>query len=404
MINPKISRRRFLQGTGLVAGGLAASPSWALPSLGARESGFRRLVVIELHGGNDGLNFLAPTGDDLYHRARPNLAIGRKDGHGLDGHHRWHPSLKNLARRYNEGQACVVQGVGTDQPNLSHFRSRDLWYLGDHDTPHKEQSWLGRLADGQWGLDRSPVTLLNVGKNLSPRAMQSLAGRPFSFQNSASSSQAMPPVPRPKGPASPHMARLKLGSKIARQASQALAAIPELETRIRWPRGGVASRLAQVAGAMAHGLPTRVFWVSQSGYDTHSYQGKDHARLLRDLDLGLHAFVAELESRDLLKDTLIMTMSEFGRRVAENGTRDGAGTDHGQGSLQLLMGGGVRGGLLGPRPNLEDLDENGNLKHAHDFRQVNGAVASHWFGAQPTELFGEGFTPITLFEKQGGER
>ncbi|MCP5023314.1 MAG: twin-arginine translocation signal domain-containing protein [bacterium] len=163
MLNSQISRRRFLQSTGLLAGGLAASPAWSLAPFDRTEKGYRRLVVIELHGGNDGLNFMAPTGDDIYHRVRPYLSIGAKGGHKLDDHYRWHPSLANLARRFAEGGCCAIQGVGTRPRNLSHFRSRDVWYMGGHTIPDKELSWLGRLADQQWGLERSPVSLLTVG-------------------------------------------------------------------------------------------------------------------------------------------------------------------------------------------------------------------------------------------------
>ncbi|MDF1838848.1 MAG: DUF1501 domain-containing protein, partial [Planctomycetota bacterium] len=156
-------------------------------------------------------------------------------------------------------------------------------------------------------------------------------------------------------------------------------------------------RLAQVATAIAHDLPTRVFWVSQAGYDTHSFQAKTHAHLLQELDQGLHALLEELESRDRLKDTLIMTMSEFGRRVAENGSKDGAGTDHGLASVQWLMGGHVKGGLLGPRPDLTNLDGNGNLRHVYDFRQVNGAVVRDWFGVNPKELFTADLQHLPIF-------
>ncbi len=400
MLDSQISRRRFLQSTGLLAGGLAASPAWSLAPLDRREKGYRRLVVIELHGGNDGLNFMAPTGDDIYHRVRPYLSIGAKGGHKLDDHYRWHPSLANLARRFAEGGCCAIQGVGTRPRNLSHFRSRDVWYMGGHTIPDKELSWLGRLADQQWGLKRSPVSLLTVGPNLSPRALQSELGRSFCYgQDFEATAANAPSFQGLKPKTSELLKRLNQSTSIARQASEALASIPTLDTSVEWPEQGLGRDLSRVAAAIDHGLPTRAFWVTQGGYDTHSYQGENHALLMQELDLALHAFVTELENRDLLKDTLIMTMSEFGRRVAENGVRKGAGTDHGVASIQLLLGGDVKGGLMGPHPDLANLDEDGNFQHTFDFKQINSSVASHWFGAKTDNLFDGAVQDLSLFSK-----
>ena len=397
-----INRRQFLG----LSGALLGTAALGKGGPEGRGSGFQRLVVLELFGGNDGLNTLAPVGDDLYHRARPYLAVSKKAGIRMDDHFSWHPRLGKLAQRYGEGGVCVVQGVGYEPANLSHFRSRDIWYTGSLEAVAPDRSWLGRLADSVWGPDRSPVSLLNVGRNLAPTALRSSVGNAFAMHGPVAPMAAVGPGPS-MGDDSTLERELRQSREVAQKAVQVLSGIPKLQAKVEWPDSipgrNLVGDLAQVVAAMDAGVETRVFWVSQPGYDTHAHQGNDHSMLLSELDGALDAFLSELEERGLLQDTLVMTLSEFGRRVSENGVRKGAGTDHGSASLQMLFGGSCVPGLHGANPNLERLDAHGNLRVDCDFRRLLASLCEGWFGTPAAPILGADFAPIPCLKGLGSK-
>ncbi|MEM9379394.1 MAG: DUF1501 domain-containing protein [Planctomycetota bacterium] len=408
-----LSRRDLLR----AGAALGVAPAW-LRGLEARATERERVVVcVELNGGNDGLNTVVPVGDDLYHRARPDLAIAARDGHPLDDHHRWHPGLSRTARRFADGGVAVVQGVGYPRPNLSHFSSLDVWHSGVRSAPTPSTGWLGRLADATVAPDvearpaYDPLTLLAVGHDVAPHALRAERGMPVAVPSLDRS--AVPTAPAGAGGmeaasrravleslerasaarGAGRDARIAAAARAARQVALDLAVARDFEARAEWPDSTLALRLNLVARVLSKGLPTRFFLVSQGGYDTHANQGGPHAGLLADLDAALHAFLAELEARGLLDRVLVLTTSDFGRRVAQNGEGAGAGTDHGAASIQMLFGGGIQPGLHGPPPDLEGLDENGNLRHRVDFREVYAGVIGSWLGADPEAVLGEPFRP-----------
>ncbi|MEM1451220.1 MAG: DUF1501 domain-containing protein [Planctomycetota bacterium] len=408
-----LSRRDLLR----AGAALGVAPAW-LRGLERRAQDRERVVVcVELNGGNDGLNTVAPVGDDLYHRARPDLAVTARDGHPLDDHHRWHPSLARTARRFADGGVAVVQGVGYPRPNLSHFSSLDVWHSGTRTSPAPATGWLGRLADATVAPDvetrpaYDPLTLLAIGHDVAPHALRAERGMPVAVPSLDRS--VIPTAPEGAGGmeaasrravlealertsasrGTGRDARIAAAARAARQAALDLAVARDFEPRAEWPDSSLARHLGLVARVLSKGLPTRFFLVSQRGYDTHAIQGAPHAQLLGDLDAALHAFLTELEARELLDRVLVVTISDFGRRVAQNGQGAGAGTDHGAASIQMLFGAGIEPGLHGPPADLERLDENGNLRHLVDFREVYAGVIGGWLGADPKAVLGDSFRP-----------
>lgn len=399
-----LSRRELLRRAAV----LGAVPSWLarLDDDADVRVAERCVVVVQLQGGNDGLNTIAPVGDDLYHRARPSLALAPSAGHALDEHHRWHPSLAHLARRFAVGEVAALQGVGYPKPNLSHFSSLDVWHSASLATPTPPTGWLGRLADATCGAEYPPLTLLALGHDVAPHALRAARGLAVAVPKLADAAiqsapagadseeerarrAALSALERPGG--TPAAARLAAGARAARQVALDLAQAADFEPRVAWPASDLARDLELVARVVDKGLPTRFFFVSQPGYDTHAIQGAPHAALLRDLDEALNAFLTELAARGLERRVLIMTMSDFGRRVRQNGFGERAGTDHGAASMQLLLGAGIEPGLYGPPPDLARLDEHGNLRCVTDFREVYAAVIERWLRAESAPILGGAF-------------
>lgn len=374
------------------------------------------MVVVQLEGGNDGLNTIAPVEDDRYHRARPGLAIRKDAGHFLDDHHRWHPSLVQIARRFGEGQVAALQGVGVPQANLSHFTSLDTWHAGTAAQPAPPTGWLGRLADATRPADYSPLTLLALGRDVVPHALRPARGVAVAVPRLADAAIRDAPAGASDAEAAARRAalealeqpapgsraeRLAAGARAARRVAEELARTTDFEPRVSWPTSALARELELVVRVLERGLATRFFFVSQPGYDTHSLQAEPHALLLKDLDGALHAFLGELGARGLTERVLVMTISDFGRRVHENGLAARAGTDHGAASVQLLFGAGIEPGLHGPPPDLGALDAHGNLVTQVDFREVYAGVIERWLGAESPPILGGVYTPHRALRAPG---
>jgi len=413
-----LSRRELLQ----AGAALGLAPAW-LRGLDAGSLGAERVVVcIQLNGGNDGLNTVAPVGDDIYHRLRPHLSLETAKGPALKDpalgeHHRWHPSLARTARRFADGGVAVVQGVGYPSPNLSHFTSLDFLHSGTCRAPLPATGWMGRVVDATPGKDakqrtvHDPLTLLAIGPDVAPHMMRAKIAMPVAVPSleksvvraapagaSAMEEQARRAVLESLERASAAKgvgrdARIAAAAHAARQVAVELARAKDFEPRVEWPDSRLARDLNLAARVISRGLATRFFFVSQAGYDTHAVQGAPHAALLAEFDGALAAFLDELAARELQDRVLVMTISDFGRRAAQNGKGKSAGTDHGAASIQMLFGGGIEPGLHGPPPDLANLDENGNLRHRVDFREVYTSIIGRWLGADPKAVLGETFAP-----------
>jgi len=406
---PHLTRRELLAR----AAALSALPTWLAPLARAAADGPRAsdrcVVIVQLDGGNDGLNTLAPVGDDLYHRLRPSLALKPGAGHRVDAHYAWHPALARLARRFADGGVAVVQGVGYPEPNLSHFTSLDIVQSGTTAVPLPATGWLGRAADARQPGEYPPLTLLALGQDVAPRALRAARGLPVAVPRLEDAAVRAAPAgadeaderarrraleafarPAAQPGAATHVAA---AARAAKQVALDLARAADFTPAVEWPDSALARDLQLVARVLDKGLPTRFFHVAQGGYDTHAIQAEPHAALLSALDGALDAFLRELTARGLHERVLILTVSEFGRRVAQNGFGDRAGTDHGAASLQLALGAGIEPGIHGPPPDLAALDPHGNLRHTTDFRTVYAGVLQRWLGVDAGAVLGAPFAP-----------
>ena len=397
------SRRQFLQGALRFGAISSVAPSLVMDArladrvlaAGARDPANRILVVVQLAGGNDGLNTIIPYGDGRYYQDRPTLAIPEKRVLHLDNRLGFHPSLTGLKALYDRGAVAVVQGVGYPEPNLSHFRSTDIWQsalpVGAVDT-----GWLGRYLDSSMAELQNPLKAISLGpllpkafwaRQVQVPAVQDLQSFRFraGLADESEAQRLIGAFQRISGASSagegPYTSLVQLADSDAYQATIRLAGIAH-NTPLggHYPATDLSRQLKLVAQIIASDLGTRVFMVTQSGFDDHADEAGAHPRLLAELSDAVAAFYADLGALRRADRVLLMTFSEFGRRPQENGSH---GTDHGTAAPMLIVGGAVKGGLYGETPSLTDLD-NGNLKFTTDFRSVYSTVLANWMGADPT--------------------
>ncbi len=430
--DPRMSRRHFLRGLGVASGAVVASTSglaaWVMGSrpteaaalaagdLSARSD--RTLVVLELGGGNDALSTVIPYSDPAYRALRPTLAVA--DPIALDDEVALHPNLARLAARYRDGQVAIVEGVGTPNPNLSHFASLARWWSGDP-ADSTGSGWLGRYLDGTVG-DDDPLAGVGIGPMPSPALMGTR-----SFATSiADATGLQPSLPAWAGPVEPLLqawagfaprhpdrstllgqvqraialtarARHELADALAADAGQggagATGAGAANEPRSYRQSATITSSLQLAASLVAADEPPRVVYVSGVGdFDTHQGQAQRHPALMADLDAGIEGFFTTLDAAGASQRALLMTVSEFGRRAAENGS----GTDHGAASTHLFVGPGVKGGRYGVPPSLTKLDEDGNLAVGVDYRVLYATALEGWLGTESDAILGKGFTPLPI--------
>ncbi len=434
----RMSRRRFLTGLGVagtaaVTAGYGVSgwehggsshpsaarpaPRSAPPALGRGRTD-RTLVVVELGGGNDGLNTVVPLDDPAYHALRPTLGVTAPIA--LDATVGFNPKLAKLAARYQAGQVAIVEGVGYPNPNLSHFASLGYWWSG---VPGESggTGWLGRYLDGTVGY-HDPLAAIGIGPVPSP----ALLGN-HSFATSITDATGLrPAVPAwvdtaddlvaawgKFAPASPdpstllgqveqaiHLtvqARRDLGRDLgatsaAASPSDGLATSPAPANGAR-STTPVSDSLALAAQLVVSEHAPRVLYVGGLGdFDTHQGEAQRHPLLMADLDAGLEAFFTTLEVAHATDRALVMTVSEFGRRPGENGS----GTDHGTAAPHFIIGSQVKGGRYGAPSPLTRLDEHGNLVFTSDFRTLYATALQGWLGVEAEPVIGPGFAPLPI--------
>lgn len=424
------TRREFLS-TGLKGAGLLAASAFvptfitrtAAATGAARDSSI--LVVVQLSGGNDGLNTVIPFANDLYAKARPTLHFTGKETLKLDASLGLHPSLLEFKSEYDAGRMAIVQNVGYPNPSRSHFRSMEIWQSGRDETdPSQREGWLGRYFDAQCeGADPSerPGEIgMSFGKVM-PQAFRNRSNvglaisDPQTFQwNPSGETSTLAAVQesifeklnQPSGGTmSPANAGGITGNEpdtinfLRHTAMNAVLAgdtirglLKKQKNRSSYPDGALAAQLQMVAKLIAGDFPSRVYYVAQSGYDTHSHQRDTHTRLLGDFSQSVGAFLADLRTQNLSEKVTVLAFSEFGRRVAENGSQ---GTDHGAAAPLFLFGDKIKGGLHGQPPDLADLVD-GDVKHQIDFRQVYASLLDHWLKTSSTKVLGKTFPGINV--------
>jgi uncharacterized protein (DUF1501 family) len=407
---PKSSRRDLLRagmyGIGVSAAALPmplfAQAAAALSAQGKADG--KILVVLELSGGNDGLNTLVPYGDDAYYRRRPNIGIPKKEVRPIDNHFGFSRGMAGFEKLYKDGKLAIVHGCGYENPSFSHFTSMAYWHTAAPNSG-EEYGWVGRLADAM-----APAAPPNFLVNIAAR--QSLAVRsrlhvPVVFDDPAKFSQerfyeegeilgSVPDSGHVDNPAR----RFLL--ETARSAKDASALVQEAWAKYRSPvdYGITGLDLPKVAALIEAGMPTRLYYTSyrNNAFDTHVFQNDVHKRLLTYASDALSAFLLDLERIGRAEDVVVMVFSEFGRRVPENVN---LGTDHGTANLMFVAGKSVKGGQYGAIPSLTKLDEGDNLIYTTDFRRVYATMIAGWLGLRDTRpLLNGQFEPFDLFQQR----
>ena len=407
------SRRDFLRkglyGVGVTAGlplllsrTTQALTAEALRGTSVETNPERILVVVELSGGNDGLNTVVPFGNDEYYRVRPNIGIRESEAIKIEDGYGLHPSMVGFERLYKEGMMGVVHGCGYDNPSLSHFSSMGFWHTG---VPNGGEplGWLGRLADGAYDHDAQGNMIVNIGTRQS-LAVQARHHQPLVFNDPRSfrreGSEAEKQAIERLKPAAEANPTLDFLSATATNAVESSAFVREAaagyNSPIDYGIGGLSPQLRRVAALINADMPTRLYYVSYQGnsFDTHVHQADPHARLLTYTADAVRGFVQDLTRIGRADDVAIMMFTEFGRRVEENAS---LGTDHGTATPMFVIGSGVEGGLHGRHPSLTDLDD-GNLKMTTDFRRVYATMIREWLGYKDPESILKGsFESLPLF-------
>ncbi len=405
------TRRGFLQNSRLVALGLSV-PTFlsrtALAAPTAERQGAKDtiLVVIQLTGGNDGLNTVIPFKDAEYAKLRPTLKQPKEQLKKINDEIALHPSLGGLAGLVEEQSLAVVQGVGYPNPSQSHFRSMDIWQAAS--TAEKlTEGWLGKTlkqlpsasafhvkagGEGGWlALDGAPVRVPSITSIEDFQLKMAAASGADKRQQQAII----------EGAAKPGSGKPSLLDFVQRTAANTYASSRRLQDigknyqpKADYPNTGLANRLKLAAQLIDANLGARIFYVSLENFDTHANQANTHTALLSELSGAMAAFYKDMAARGHKDRILMMTFSEFGRRAKENGSK---GTDHGSAAPIFLVGGKVKAGVIGAHPSLTKL-EDGNLKHHTDFRQVYAAILDQWLGVSSKEVVGEGFNAVEIFK------
>jgi uncharacterized protein (DUF1501 family) len=393
-----LTRRDFLKYSSLLA--LAPTIPGFLARTGraaAPQHDSRVLVVLELNGGNDGINTVVPFADEGYAKHRKTLRLAKERLVKVNDQVGLHSSLREFGKLLEAGQLAIVQGVSYPNPSRSHFQSMATWQTARLDPEeHKGPGWLGRSLDTAG----NGASALLVGSGPPPvaiRGRRSIASAIERLDDFSLSAGADPRKALVREEPADDLAAFVQRSMLDEYATaDRLAQVAGTHDDARYPSSGLASRLRLIARLMKAGLDTRVFYTVQSGYDTHSGQLFTHSNLLFELSGALKAFLDDLAAAKLADRVAVLMFSEFGRTVAENGS---AGTDHGTAGPVFVAGPGVKGGIVGNTPSLMDLDpKHGDLRVGIDFRQVYASVLEDWLGVKPTEALGGDFKHPSLFK------
>ena len=387
----------------------------ALPDAPAGTAGGDRiLVVLQLSGGNDGLNTVVPYADPLYRAHRAEIGVPDAQVLPLDDHVGLHPGLAGVKGLFDQGKVAVLQGVGYPNPSRSHFRSMEIWHTA---APDREEryGWVGRYLDSNPALLNNALAGINIGVE-APKAVAAQRAAVLSVTDvdhfgivSAHGYKSAAQNPEELVREIEQEAGTSADSPAETLVQQTTLTAFRCEDKIRegaknyhstvvYPeRNPVASGFQQVAKLLAANLGTRVFYLSTGGFDTHSREKDQHDLLMGHLDAAITAFYQDLQQMGMADRVSVITFSEFGRRVQENA---GGGTDHGTAGPMFVIGNGIKGGIHGAPPSLADLDH-GDLKFETDFRSVYATMLQQWLGADPGRILGADFQQIPMLMRTG---
>ena len=393
-----------------LAATIEATPARAISAVGERR---RTLVVVQLGGGNDGINTVVPHADPAYYAARKVIALPRDQVLDLNGSVGLHPSMTAMKSRFDQGQLAIVQGVGYPNPNRSHFRAMDIWQSGEP-VKAADNGWLGRYVDASCcGIDR-PLQTASMGamamSDTLPMALWtehvlvpsigSLSTFRFQTDNGEAPDERLQHLDAFRDIYSRTATESVYDDfvrKVGREALETSETMQKVastyEPKVTYPTNSFATQLKQVAQIMSGDFGTRIFYVQLGGFDTHAQQLTSQANLLKILSDGIDAFMRDMEAHGWADEVAVMCFSEFGRRVAENGS---AGTDHGAAAPMFIVGNKVVGGLHGKYPSLTDLTS-GDLKHNVDFRSVYSSLVTDWLDGDSKAVLGN-ISPLAVVQ------
>lgn len=396
-----MKRRDFLRNSAFAAAGTFMIPAFMKPfeAFALDElSGYKNLVVVQLSGGNDGLNTIVPYGNDIYYQMRSGIAIKPQDIIKLNDLQGLHPNLAPLKELYDQGWMSIINDVGYPNPDRSHFRSMDIWQTGSDASQYLSTGWIGRYLDSNCETCKSPYTAIEVDDSLSlamkgahkkgiavkdPATLYRNTNEPF-FKEMVNSNKD-------------HLDEDNLGYlyKTMIETSSSADYIQNTsklyKSKYIYPNTPFSNQLKTVSKFICSGLKTKIYYVSLSGFDTHVNQNNQQDRLFKQYAEGINAFIKDLQQNSKLDDTLVMTFSEFGRRVAQNASK---GTDHGTANNLFLFGGKLKKkGIFNAAPDLANLD-NGDLKFQVDFRQVYGTILDKWLDVNNEQVLNKHFNTL----------
>ena len=385
------------------------------------------LVILQMAGGNDGLNTVVPVTNDYYHRARPRIGLPESKVLKLNSDLGLHPGLTGFKALYDAGRLAVVQGVGYPNPNRSHFRSTEIWQTASDSGRFERYGWLGRYFDNACA-GSDPTVGICIGRQMpqafsakhptgvsldNPQNYRFMAGgrsRPGEANsteesyrklnapdaempdNAGGTISSLSGPTRHTGSVLDFLERTALDAQVSSDEIRRVAG--SVSNAATYPGSQLGNSLRLVAKLIGGGLPTRIFYVSQGGYDTHTNQANTQERLLKDLGDSVKSFVDDMQAQGNLPRVLVMTFSEFGRRVAENAN---GGTDHGAAAPMFVVGDKVKAGLLGRYPSLAPADLfQGDLKFQVDFRSVYAGVLEQWLKTPSAPILGQPFAPLAV--------
>ena len=424
-----MNRKEFLQQLSLLSGGVAFGMS-GVPVKAFAHNPFavdmeatngKVLVLVQLAGGNDGLNTVIPFESSVYYNKRANIAIQKEKVLALSSQMGLNPGMTALKELYDNGKMTIVQNVGYASPNRSHFRSTDIWLTGSDANEMLDEGWAGRyltklypgfpvqIPEQPMAVQLGSVESLLIQTDLGSTGV--VFSNPTNFYNLVTGTT----VDNEPVPATLAGDELKFMRQIATQSVAYSDIIKKkwdaaVKNVSPYPTTGLGNQLKIVGELIGGGLQTPIYLTTIGGFDTHANQvvanateTGTHANLLKTVSDAVAAFQKDLEKRGLADKVVVMTFSEFGRRVTQNGTM---GTDHGSAAPLFVIGNGVRGGLLGKNPNLNDLDSNGDIKFEYDFRQVYTAILQDHLGVEAEVvkaiMGNKDFTALPIFKMSTG--
>lgn len=394
-----MERRDFLKNS-IFASGMALIPSFlkGMEFLTPDQlSGYRNVIIIQLSGGNDGLNTIIPVNDDIYHNLRPVIAKKKEDTFTMQNDLAFNNNLKEIKKLYDQGEVCIINNVGYPNPNRSHFRSTDIWQTASGANQYLSTGWIGRYLDANC---QHPYQAIEVDKGLSltlkgekmngiavsnPNLLFQSTREPF-FKKVVEQTDKKMLTEDNQGYLYKTMLETYSSASYIHKTSKIY------QTNIQYPNTAFGKSLKGIADFIVSGLTTRVYYSSLSGFDSHVNQVVSQDRLLKIYSEAIGALVKDLKKNNRFKDTLILTFSEFGRRVKQNASR---GTDHGTANNVSLIGGALKkSGVYNEAPDLANLDDSGDLKYSIDFRSVYATILNNWLEVDDQSVLNSKFEKL----------